>query len=142
MLYLKKVRDCRYSEWFFFFDDTATTEIYTYLHTLSLLDALPILSTASSFVSMMTATAIPPCSTSPSGWASCPMMRCPSPTSAASIWSPWSRTRNPKRSEEHTSELQSLMRISYAVFCLKKNTHNNTCTNHTYVDHSTTTTYK
>src|SRR3546814_5155302 len=28
------------------------------------------------------------------------------------------------RSEEHTSELQSLMRISYAVFCLKKNTLN------------------
>src|SRR3546814_2565542 len=28
--------------------------------------------------------------------------------------------RNPDRSEEHTSELQSLMRISYAVFCLKK----------------------
>src|SRR3546814_3790129 len=27
-----------------------------------------------------------------------------------------------QRSEEHTSELQSLMRISYAVFCLKKNT--------------------
>src|SRR3546814_6429417 len=33
------------------------------------------------------------------------------------------------RSEEHTSELQSLMRISYAVFCLKKN--NNT---HTYIE--------
>src|SRR3546814_1872288 len=33
------------------------------------------------------------------------------------------------RSEEHTSELQSLMRISYAVFCLKKklNTQKNTC---------------
>src|SRR3546814_9480329 len=31
------------------------------------------------------------------------------------------------RSEEHTSELQSLMRISYAVFCLKKKkNHNNT----------------
>src|SRR3546814_3927041 len=29
--------------------------------------------------------------------------------------------RRPARSEEHTSELQSLMRISYAVFCLKKN---------------------
>src|SRR3546814_14671707 len=29
------------------------------------------------------------------------------------------------RSEEHTSELQSLMRISYAVFCLKKTTHYN-----------------
>src|SRR3546814_2694899 len=28
--------------------------------------------------------------------------------------------RHPHRSEEHTSELQSLMRISYAVFCLKK----------------------
>src|SRR3546814_10784023 len=31
-----------------------------------------------------------------------------------------SRTLEDKRSEEHTSELQSLMRISYAVFCLKK----------------------
>src|SRR3546814_8951454 len=30
------------------------------------------------------------------------------------------------RSEEHTSELQSLMRISYAVFCLKKKKHTNT----------------
>src|SRR3546814_4472853 len=33
------------------------------------------------------------------------------------------------RSEEHTSELQSLMRISYAVFCLKKKKH--TTTHHT-----------
>src|SRR3546814_8422825 len=33
----------------------------------------------------------------------------------------WGIDRNPaSRSEEHTSELQSLMRISYAVFCLKK----------------------
>src|SRR3546814_7565458 len=31
---------------------------------------------------------------------------------------------NPERSEEHTSELQSLMRSSYAVFCLKKKTNN------------------
>src|SRR3546814_3404543 len=31
--------------------------------------------------------------------------------------------RPPGRSEEHTSELQPLMRISYAVFCLKKKTH-------------------
>src|SRR3546814_3333407 len=44
------------------------------------------------------------------------------------------RTLSPKpkdrrnRSEEHTSELQSLMRISYAVFCLKKN---KSCYNHT-----------
>src|SRR3546814_9708561 len=37
------------------------------------------------------------------------------------------------RSEEHTSELQSLMRISYAVFCLKKKTktNNNTTTHNT-----------
>src|SRR3546814_8379673 len=34
----------------------------------------------------------------------------------------WPRSGRPssRRSEEHTSELQSLMRISYAVFCLKK----------------------
>src|SRR3546814_1143508 len=40
--------------------------------------------------------------------------------------------RSDVRSEEHTSELQSLMRISYAVFCLKKKKHNlptaHTCT--------------
>src|SRR3546814_1561680 len=42
--------------------------------------------------------------------------------------------RRAPRSEEHTSELQSLMRISYAVFCLKKKTSQqqyikpNTCT--------------
>src|SRR3546814_3367175 len=35
----------------------------------------------------------------------------------------WSTTT---RSEEHTSELQSLMRISYAVFCLKKKNNNTT----------------
>src|SRR3546814_10277375 len=34
--------------------------------------------------------------------------------------------RDRLRSEEHTSELQSLMRISYAVFCLKKKTKTNT----------------
>src|SRR3546814_2818280 len=32
----------------------------------------------------------------------------------------WATDRSFDRSEEHTSELQSLMRISYAVFCLKK----------------------
>src|SRR3546814_4719118 len=41
---------------------------------------------------------------------------------------PWSGSTFPEtvdRSEEHTSELQSLMRISYAVFCLKKKKKNN-----------------
>src|SRR3546814_5676153 len=36
-----------------------------------------------------------------------------------------------QRSEEHTSELQSLMRISYAVFCLKKKTHTEHTPTHT-----------
>src|SRR3546814_9378141 len=41
------------------------------------------------------------------------------------------------RSEEHTSELQSLMRISYAVFCLKKkiNTHTTICTRQIHITH-------
>src|SRR3546814_6870628 len=36
------------------------------------------------------------------------------------VFSPTAAIRRTKRSEEHTSELQSLMRNSYAVFCLKK----------------------
>src|SRR3546814_9470897 len=44
---------------------------------------------------------------------------------------------SPGRSEEHTSELQSLMRISYAVFCLKKKN-----INKTYNTHMKYTTYK
>src|SRR5216110_1875273 len=72
---------------FFFFNDTATTEIYTSSHTLSLHDALPI--SGASF---------PPCR--PSGH---------------ERGDPFCR-----RSEEHTSELQSRELISYAVFCLKK----------------------
>src|SRR3546814_4954381 len=45
------------------------------------------------------------------------------------LWACWALLakargkREPLRSEEHTSELQSLMRISYAVFCLKKKNH-------------------
>src|SRR3546814_5102652 len=42
------------------------------------------------------------------------LARSSSPTEASEL------TDVPVRSEEHTSELQSLMRISYAVFCLKK----------------------
>src|SRR3546814_2402438 len=38
------------------------------------------------------------------------------------------------RSEEHTSELQSLMRISYAVFCLKKKKQKNITTSERYYD--------
>src|SRR3546814_2122890 len=38
------------------------------------------------------------------------------------LWQAYLDTLAARRSEEHTSELQSLMRISYAVFCLKKKT--------------------
>src|SRR3546814_2437976 len=51
-----------------------------------------------------------------------------------------SRRRAP-RSEEHTSELQSLMRISYAVFCLKKKkrkTTNKRLTIYLHVSHNNT----
>src|SRR3546814_1483424 len=41
---------------------------------------------------------------------------------------PRSAATRSRRSEEHTSELQSLMRISYAVFCLKKKKHKSTHT--------------
>src|SRR3546814_6722065 len=42
-----------------------------------------------------------------------------------------------QRSEEHTSELQSLMRISYAVFCLKKKKQSKKITPHTHTIHNT-----
>src|SRR3546814_9420303 len=61
----------------------------------------------------------------------------PHPESDAGLAAfPQGNTPETRRSEEHTSELQSLMRISYAVFCFKKKTittHHNTqttCINH------------
>src|SRR3546814_10598689 len=66
-----------------------------------------------------------------------PDRRCPSPSQEAGCNRPqrihqalWQQHR--PRSEEHTSELQSLMRISYAVFCLKKK--KNTTKHNTTVD--------
>src|SRR6056300_1331324 len=76
---------------FFFFNDPATTEIYTNLNTLSLHDALPISGRGDP--------------RGPPGP--------PGPRGA------WPASRGP-RSEAHTSELQSHSEISYAVFCLKK----------------------
>src|SRR3546814_6810724 len=76
-----------------------------------------------------------PCSASRSAWRACRPTGClrGSPAFISSwfaIFRCCSRCSSgtkigPTRSEEHTSELQSLMRISYAVFCLKK-TKNNT----------------
>src|SRR3546814_5773893 len=48
----------------------------------------------------------------------------------------WSYPRGGNlRSEEHTSELQSLMRISYAVFCLKKKINTRNSINNTFKQH-------
>src|SRR3546814_10094424 len=44
----------------------------------------------------------------------------PAPGSPEELFKDFFDRHRPDRSEEHTSELQSLMRISYAVFCLKK----------------------
>src|SRR3546814_8429243 len=114
---------------FFFFNATATTEIYTYCHTLSLHDALPICCTRNcGWPTSSTGRWTPRC------------CRRPAPPGAArSTAATWPSTR---RSEEHTSELQSLMRISYAVFSLKKKIQNDLIRAPiTYrIDHDTTTT--
>src|SRR3546814_8837747 len=94
---------------FFVFIDTATTEIYTYRHTLSRHDALPIWIWRSSS----------PSSTRPAAPRSTARRSAPRRPSGPSSSA---RSAHSMRSEEHTSELQSLMRISYAVFCLKKKT--------------------
>src|SRR3546814_1016810 len=46
------------------------------------------------------------------------------------------------RSEEHTSELQSLMRISYAVFCLKKKNQNTQCPKSLTLENNPQTTHQ
>src|SRR3546814_9223842 len=48
------------------------------------------------------------------------VMLAPNPTSSAPSEGAVMTAQSGLRSEEHTSELQSLMRISYAVFCLKQ----------------------
>src|SRR3546814_5515811 len=53
---------------------------------------------------------------------------CPGTAACRLRWQRRQRHVVAVRSEEHTSELQSLMRISYAVFCLKKKKHNTTTT--------------
>src|SRR3546814_8301966 len=93
---------------FFYFKDTATTEIYTYGHTLSLHDALPILIGLA--VDAGEEHAHGRAHRLPDGGGRAHDDGGAQPEPA----------QQPARSEEHTSELQSLMRISYAVFCLKK----------------------
>src|SRR3546814_1186395 len=87
-----------------FFTVTATTEIYTYLHTLSLHDALPVYGRADATIGAMTR----------SSSERLVAGRCAESDTSVIV------DNDTTRSEEHTSELQSLMRIPYAVFCLKK----------------------
>src|SRR3546814_3308824 len=55
----------------------------------------------------------------------------PTPVSSATD-ATWAAMASRSRSEEHTSELQSLMRISYAVFCLKTKKNNTKTINMKY----------
>src|SRR3546814_7866926 len=122
----------------FFFNDTATTEIYTYSHTLSLHDALPISVRAElNLYDFLLRGEMPQIQLSDGD------VIFVGPRESTIKVSGLAENANrfefsggqmpmseliALRSEEHTSELQSLMRISYAVFCLKQKntTHDNT----------------
>src|SRR3546814_13418694 len=120
---------------FVFIDDTVTTEIYTYLTTRSLLDALPISRCGGTArrlgpLPLEEGAAPPPPPSNPRARPLRPCLpafralpvalrapgsgpRCPgarSPRTVRSVRSAGDRT------EEHTSELQSLIRNSYALF--------------------------
>src|SRR3546814_8681751 len=62
-----------------------------------------------------------PLPSAPAGGPAAGTCACPAPARWAGDGCAGCFPASPARSEEHTSELQSLMRISYAVFCLKKN---------------------
>src|SRR3546814_21149574 len=98
----------------FFLNDTAPTEIYTYLHTLSLHDALPISASAESFRAWPLARPYVNDACGNTSFLILTRDACRLRLFSIAFHAP------PRRSEEHTSELQSLMRSSYAVFCLKK----------------------
>src|SRR3546814_1882698 len=66
----------------------------------------------------------------PSRWRSIPASASRKLSRAAALYSKQVFERQQSRSEEHTSELQSLLRISYAVFCLKKKNKNNSPNHH------------
>src|SRR3546814_5051979 len=104
----------------------------TRTHTLSLHDALPISSALARFVAPKSTRT--PSSVASTSW---PNTRKDARRAAAVMRVQWAASAAATRSEEHTSELQSLMRTSYAVLCLKKkptivigqDTHHNTTKN-------------
>src|SRR3546814_2809869 len=136
----------------FFFNDTATTEIYTYGHTLSRHDALPSYGRDRAGIEREPVRPKPACAGGCHGGAgrSAPLSRSarrrPQARAGREAWSRSAANRPRqrferaadaagagvrragrgrgdaavRRSEEHTSELQSLMRISYDVFFWNK----------------------
>src|SRR3546814_17052392 len=113
---IKNQRKRRYEvSTLFVCNDTASTEIYTYGHTLSLHDALPISVSVTAIIARSRASRRWPNSCT-ADWRKAVDSTAPPAPSSSSIQTSAAATR----SEEHTSELQSLMRISYAVFCLQK----------------------
>src|SRR3546814_20124154 len=127
----------RYLLCFFFFKVTATTTMYPYGHTLSLHAALPISASSQIGVpaSRLDRRDVP---TPVLNIDAAQLAEASRPNFIAALndlpqfkasWSPQvTGSSFSARSEEHTSELQSLMRISYAVFCLKKKNISNTTT--------------
>src|SRR3546814_10459743 len=113
----------------FLMNDTATTEIYTYSHTLSLHDALPI-----SFGHGEAAENIH--RSKDDGHKAAPFGRLTAGFGAGNQRPNDDDRRN--RSEEHTSELQSLMRIWYAVFILKNNNKHPITNESPYIHHPIT----
>src|SRR3546814_8212704 len=112
----------------FFINDTEPTENYTYCHPLSLHDALPICRQGRHAEVSHSRAASNRRRPRPTGWwerfpqghtRSCSSSRAGSSHAARTVRENCAGVPV-TRSEEHTSELQSLMRISYAVFCLKK----------------------
>src|SRR3546814_3551428 len=77
----------------------------------------------------------PPCARYPTKSRSPAARSVPWPVRSLAVPAARARHRTP-RSEEHTSELQSLMRISYAVFCLKKKKQDKHHTDHEHLPHT------
>src|SRR3546814_12204884 len=109
---------CCWCKCFFFCNVPATTVIYTYLHTLSRHDALPICQ----FQAFWCAGA------DQNGVAAGVGDDVDLLGLVAGAAGGLQQLLRQRRSEEHTSELQSLLRISYAGFCLKKKTTFTPCT--------------
>src|SRR3546814_7924638 len=126
---------------FFFFNKPATTEFNTYGHTLPLHDAFPIYAIRAFYCPGPEHHGLHPLVDEPPHEPGLQGLRA-GQLRAGNARTVQGRSRQScpplhARSEEHTSELQSLMRISYAVFCLKnkKNTQDITPSQHKQPTH-------